>query len=81
MIDETVRGALREDIGAGDVTSRACVPADLRARGQYLAREPLVVAGLDLLEVVYRERGGVDNLAVLKRDGARGHCSSASAWR
>ena len=71
MIDETVRGALREDIGAGDVTSRACVPADLRARGQYLAREPLVVAGLDLLEVVYRERGGVDNLAVLKRDGDR----------
>ena len=71
MIDETVRWALREDIGAGDVTTRACVPAGLRARGQYLAREPLVVAGLGLLEVIYRERGGVDNLAVLKRDGDR----------
>ncbi|HMD71743.1 MAG TPA: carboxylating nicotinate-nucleotide diphosphorylase [Bryobacteraceae bacterium] len=71
MIDETVRWALREDIGAGDVTTRACVPARLLARGRYLAREPLVVAGLDLLEVIYRERGGVDNLAVLKRDGDR----------
>jgi len=71
MIDETVRWALREDIGAGDVTTRACVPADQRARGRFLAREPLVVAGLDLLEVIYRERGGVDNLAVLKRDGDR----------
>ena len=71
MIDETVRWALREDIGAGDVTTRACVPADLRARGRFIAREPLVVAGLDLLEVIYRERGGVDNLAVLKRDGGR----------
>ena len=71
MIDETVRWALREDIGSGDVTTRACVPADLRARGRFMAREPLVVAGLELLEVVYRERGGVDNLAVLKRDGDR----------
>jgi len=71
MIDETVRWALREDIGAGDVTTRACVPADQRARGRFLAREPLVVAGLDLLEIIYRERGGVDNLDVLKRDGDR----------
>jgi nicotinate-nucleotide pyrophosphorylase len=71
MIDETVRQALREDIGAGDVTTRACVPARLLARGSFIAREPLVVAGLDLLEVIYRERGGVDNLAVLKRDGDR----------
>ena len=71
MIDETVRWALREDIGAGDVTTRACVAAGLRARGRFLAREPLVVAGLDLLEVIYRERGGVDNLTVLKRDGDR----------
>jgi nicotinate-nucleotide pyrophosphorylase len=71
MIDETVRWALREDIGSGDATTRACVPADLRARGRFLAREPLIVAGLDLLEVIYRERGGVDNLAVLKRDGDR----------
>jgi nicotinate-nucleotide pyrophosphorylase len=71
MIDETVRWALREDIGSGDVTTLACVPAGLRARGCFLAREPLVVAGLELLEIVYRERGGVDNLAVLKRDGDR----------
>jgi nicotinate-nucleotide pyrophosphorylase len=71
MIDETVRQALREDIGAGDVTSRVCVPARLLARGRFIAREPMVVAGLDLLEVIYRERGGVDNLAVLKRDGDR----------
>ncbi len=71
MIDETVRWALREDIGSGDVTSRVCVPARLLARGRFIAREPLVVAGLDLLEVIYRERGGVDNLAVLKRDGDR----------
>ena len=71
MIDETVRWALREDIGSGDVTTRACVPAGLRARGRFVAREPLVVAGLELLEVIYRERGGVDNLAVLKREGDR----------
>jgi nicotinate-nucleotide pyrophosphorylase len=71
MIDETVRRALEEDIGTGDVTSRACVPEERRASGRFLAREPLVVAGLDLLPVIYRERGGVDELVLLKRNGDR----------
>jgi len=71
MIEETVRRALEEDIGSGDVTSLACVPEDLRAHGRFLAREPMIVAGLDLLREIYRQRGGVDDLAVLKRDGDR----------
>ena len=30
---DAVRRALEEDIGIGDVTSQACVPADRRASG------------------------------------------------
>jgi nicotinate-nucleotide pyrophosphorylase (carboxylating) len=66
-----VRLALEEDIGSGDVTSQACVPASQKARGRYLAREPLVVAGLDLLYEIYNCRGGVDELTMLRRDGTR----------
>jgi nicotinate-nucleotide pyrophosphorylase (carboxylating) len=52
MID-IVRLALEEDIGPGDITTDSCVPAGRRARGRFLAREPLIVAGLEVLHEVY----------------------------
>ena len=70
-MNEIVRLALEEDIGSGDVTSQACVPESQVASGRFVAREPLVLAGLDLLPEIYALRGGVDRLAVLKHDGDR----------
>ena len=70
-IIDVVRRALEEDIGTGDVTSRACVPEDRRATGHYLAREPLVLAGTGLLALIFEMRGGVDELTMLRRDGER----------
>jgi nicotinate-nucleotide pyrophosphorylase (carboxylating) len=66
---EVVRLALEEDIGSGDVTSQLCVPESQKARGGFLAREPLVIAGLGLLAEIYEMRGGVDDLTLFKRDG------------
>ena len=48
-----VRLALDEDIGTGDITSEACVPESQQARGRFVAREPLVVAGLEILSELY----------------------------
>jgi nicotinate-nucleotide pyrophosphorylase (carboxylating) len=59
-----VRLALEEDIGTGDVTTRACVPEAQFARGYFLAREPLVVAGIGLLDEIYQRP-----VETLKRDG------------
>jgi len=66
-----VRHALEEDIGSGDVTSEACIPADLRANGLFIAREAQVVAGIELLPVIYDLRGGVKRLEMCKRSGER----------
>ena len=60
-----VRMALEEDLGSGDITTQACVPETLMARGRFIAREPLVVAGLGVLDQLY------DAPAVWKRDGDR----------
>lgn len=68
-MSEIVRLALAEDIGSGDVTSAACVPDGQKASGRFLAREGLVVAGLDVLREIYDARGGVEELQVLRRDG------------
>ncbi len=45
---EVVRRALAEDLGWGDVTTDAVVPADARARGQFLSKCDCVIAGLDV---------------------------------
>jgi nicotinate-nucleotide pyrophosphorylase (carboxylating) len=70
IIDAVMR-ALAEDIGAGDVTSQACVPKDRRASGFFLAREPMVLAGVDVLSVIYGMRGGVEELELKHHDGDR----------
>ncbi len=53
-IDRLVRAALAEDVGTRDVTTEATVDADARARGVFLAKQDLVVAGLSVAEAVFR---------------------------
>ena len=53
-----VERALAEDIGSGDVTSELTMPPELNARGVFLAKQALVVAGSELLPLIYDCRGG-----------------------
>lgn len=68
-IVETVRRALAEDIGDGDLTSELTVPADRRAEGKFFARAEITVAGIELLPLIYELRGGVEYLELLKKPG------------
>ncbi len=53
-ISALVRGALKEDIGSGDVTLMALVPRPASARARIIAKQGLVVAGLPIAERVFR---------------------------
>ena len=44
---------LTEDIGRGDITTTACVPQNTRGMGRFLAKEYLVLCGLDVAEAVF----------------------------
>ena len=44
---------LAEDIGRGDITTQATVPRDTRAQGRFLAKENLVICGLEVAEGVF----------------------------
>lgn len=44
---------LAEDIGRGDITTSATVPRDTRGTGRFLAKEGLVLCGLDVAEAVF----------------------------
>lgn len=70
-VRDAVCRALAEDIGAGDITSAACVDDGRIAEGRFYARENLVLAGVELLPVIYGQRGGVEELTILHASGAR----------
>ncbi len=63
---EIVRRALAEDVGTGDVTTQATVPADARARARIVQKQAGVAFGLDLVEETMRQCGveHVDKLVV-----------------
>ena len=54
-VQHLVRTALAEDVGAGDITTEATVPAETRAQAVIVAKEPAVVAGLPLAVSVFAE--------------------------
>ena len=52
---ELVRRALEEDVGTGDVTTAATVPADARARARITQKAPGIIYGLEVAELVFTE--------------------------
>jgi nicotinate-nucleotide pyrophosphorylase (carboxylating) len=64
-----VRRALEEDIGTGDATVLATVPAAASAHARILARSPQVCAGLPLVERVFRELDPAIDIEFLAQDG------------
>jgi nicotinate-nucleotide pyrophosphorylase (carboxylating) len=54
---DLVARALAEDIGAGDLTSQAVVPADVGARATITQKQPGVLFGFAAAEEVFRQAG------------------------
>ena len=71
MIEPVVRAALLEDLGrAGDLTTDAIVPVGLRATTVLAARQPGVVAGLDLATLAFRLIDPEIAVTIEKPDGS-----------
>jgi nicotinate-nucleotide pyrophosphorylase (carboxylating) len=51
---DAIRRALAEDIGPGDATSNSILPAEAEMRGQIIAKQAGVIAGLDVAEAVFQ---------------------------
>ena len=68
---EIVRGALAEDLGAGDVTSEAIVPADRAASARLIAKSACVIAGLPIAREVFAQLDRTVVFTPHKDDGDR----------
>jgi nicotinate-nucleotide pyrophosphorylase (carboxylating) len=71
-LDALVARALAEDLGEGDATAAATVPADAQALARIRRKAPGIVYGLDLAERAFR---ALDPLAGIERRTEEG------AWR
>lgn len=60
---------LREDLGRGDITTQSIVVRNTRARARFVAREPMVVAGLEAAEEVFLTLDSQQQLEAFVSDG------------
>jgi nicotinate-nucleotide pyrophosphorylase (carboxylating) len=65
---ELVAAALAEDLGAGDVTSQAIVPADVRGEARIVQKQAGVVFGLGVAAEAFSE-SGVERFEELQPEG------------
>src|SRR5712692_6648024 len=63
--------ALEEDVGPGDRTAEAVVPAGARGTGLIFAKESLVVSGVSATARVFRALDASCELEALRREGDR----------
>jgi nicotinate-nucleotide pyrophosphorylase (carboxylating) len=70
-LEDLAARALAEDLGGGDVTSRAVIPTGLAGRGIIRAGEPLVLAGTAIAAAVLERADPALRVTFAHADGAR----------
>jgi nicotinate-nucleotide pyrophosphorylase (carboxylating) len=64
-----IESALSEDLGEGDVTSEAIIPADASATAEIKAKQDLVLAGIDVAREVFHHLDPSIKFEQLAKDG------------
>ncbi|MGI6196444.1 MAG: carboxylating nicotinate-nucleotide diphosphorylase [Eubacteriales bacterium] len=63
QVEQIITLALNEDIGTGDITTLSTIPADKTATGRFVAKEDMIICGIDLAAHIF---GRVDPSIELK---------------
>ncbi|HQL01601.1 MAG TPA: carboxylating nicotinate-nucleotide diphosphorylase [Smithellaceae bacterium] len=71
QIQSIIRTALAEDIGPGDVTTRATVPPDQKGRARAVAKEHFIVAGVEVFAAVFKAVDKKTRVCIRVEDGRR----------
>jgi len=68
-LDDFINNALREDVGDGDHTSRACIPPAAMGKAQLLVKEEGILAGVDVAVKILTKVDPEVNVEVFLKDG------------
>lgn len=79
-IDRIIRTALAEDIGWGDITTRACILPGSQSRAELVAKEDFVLAGIDVAAQVFTTVDATVAFEKLREDGRTIRRGEVFAW-
>lgn len=65
-----IANALREDIGEGDHSSLACIPADAHGKAKLLVKDNGIIAGVDFARMIFNEVDPEMEMETLIPDGS-----------
>ena len=68
-LDELIRMALQEDIGDGDHSTLACIPADAEGSAKMVAKQDGILCGAEVGKRVFQFVDKTLNVTLLKKDG------------
>jgi nicotinate-nucleotide pyrophosphorylase (carboxylating) len=68
-MDEIIRRVLKEDMPMGDITTDNLIEKDSVSRGRIIAKEPGIIAGLDMAERVFKVLDASVKFTRLVKDG------------
>jgi nicotinate-nucleotide pyrophosphorylase (carboxylating) len=68
-LDQLIDAALKEDLGYGDVTTNAIASPELKGRAEIVAKESLVLSGLDVALKVFKRLDSEVLISAYYRDG------------
>ena len=70
QLEEFIKLALREDVGDGDHTSLACIPAASRSKARLLVKDTGIIAGIELAKLAFQIVDETSNFEQLLEDGS-----------
>lgn len=79
-IDRIIRNALQEDIGLGDITTRATVAEGTIVRAELVAKEDFILAGIDVARQVFTVLDPGVAFEKLREDGLQVRRGEVFAW-
>ena len=71
FVDELIELCIKEDIGDGDHTSLACIPADEHGRMRLLCKQEGTIAGIEIAQLVLQRLDPEMKFEQVLRDGDR----------
>ena len=72
-IDLIIQNSIREDVGDGDHSSLACIPADARGRAKLLVKDDGIIAGVEFARQVFKYLDESSEMHVEIEDGQEVH--------
>lgn len=69
-IERIISNAIREDVGNGDHSARACIPSDATGKANLLVKANGVLAGVDFAKAVFQQTDPGLKMDVFLKDGS-----------